>query len=121
MTPLIVILVSVPGIQAEVGHDWQQIPNIMLKSATFPPISKNNPNPVVCEFTGTLVKGRFIESALLPGHDSAAFPEEWFQQIVKSIQGHVGQKSMKGRFQIRFNSLRQAISSTEPITLWFKK
>ena len=121
MLPILALLMPISGIQTEIGQDWQQIQKPIFESASFPPISKNNPQAVVCEFTGTLSKGTFTESAQLPGHYSDNFPDAWFKGMMKSIHVPNQPGYVKGRFQLRFCPASQAITAAEPITLWFKK
>ena len=121
MLPILSLLIPIPGIQTEVSQDWLQVQKPAFKAASFPPISKNNPQAVVCEFTGTLSKGVFIESAQLPGHKSDNFPDAWFKGMLKSIHVPNQPAKLKGRFQLRFCPISQAVTAAEPITLWFKK
>ena len=125
MPTFLALLVLVPGIQSEAIQGWQRVPKLLLKSTTYPPASKNNSGPVVFEFTGTLAKGVFIDSALLPGHSSSDFPNDWFRKTLRSIRVPNQQARLHGRFQLRFSPVGAAIVSpkvaAEPITLWFKK
>jgi hypothetical protein len=121
MLPIFAIFVLTPGIQANANQTWQQIPNIVIKGATYPEASKNNPKDVVCEFTGTLVKGVFTHSLLLPAQSTDNFPETWFRKTLNSIRVPKQKENLQGHFQLRFTPMELVLAGGEPITLWFKK